>query len=187
MSAGAVELPKGDPKRPARPSTAKIWLKAIELTSRIEADPHRLFSDVVEEHAALQPDRPALLSDSQTFSYGMLADRINRYARWALRAGIKPGDTVCLLMPNRPDYVAAWLGIAKVGGVVALINTKLVGRSLSHCINVADADHVILDAELAATFETAAAHLDRAPKIWVRGGDAGEAALDGILSQIDGR
>jgi len=32
------------------------------------------------------------------------------------------------------------LGITRVGGVAALINTKLVGLSLSHCINVADAD-----------------------------------------------
>jgi fatty-acyl-CoA synthase len=181
MSAGA--LPQDAPERPAKPSTAKIWLKAIELTSRIEAAPQQLFSDVIELHAASQPDRPALLSDKETFSYGMLADRINRYARWALQAGIKPGDTVCLLMPNRPDYVAAWLGIAKAGGVVALINTKLVGRSLSHCINVAAADHIILDTGLAETFETAAADLDRAPKIWIHGGDA---ALDGILGQFDG-
>ena len=52
-------------------------------------------------------------------------------------------------MPTRPDYIAAWLGITRVGGVVALINTRLVGLSLSHCINVADADHVILAEELA--------------------------------------
>jgi fatty-acyl-CoA synthase len=75
-------------------------------------------------------------------------------------------------MPSRPDYIAAWLGITKVGGVVALINTKLVGPSLSHCINVAAADHVILAADLAATFETAVPYLNRVPKIWIHGGDA---------------
>jgi fatty-acyl-CoA synthase len=124
-----------------------------------------------------------------------LADRINRYARWARSAGIKPGDTVCLFMPNRPHYVAAWLGITKVGGVVALINTKLIGPSLSHCINVAAADHVILAAELADVFETAVAYLGRVPKIWTHGSDAngasldiadGGPALDGILARMDG-
>jgi acyl-CoA synthetase (AMP-forming)/AMP-acid ligase II len=45
--------------------------------------------------------------------------------------GIKAGDTVCLFMPGRSDYIAAWLGITKVGGVAALINTKLVGTSMS--------------------------------------------------------
>ena len=116
-----------------------------------------MFADIVEDWAERQPDRPALISETETFSYRTLAERINRYARWALSAGIEPGDTVCLLMPSRPDYVAAWLGISKVGGVVALINTKLVGPSLAHCINVAEADHVILADDLAAVFETARA------------------------------
>jgi fatty-acyl-CoA synthase len=137
------------PRPAAKPSANKLWLKAIERTSRIEADPRRLFADVVEDWAIRQPDRAALISDRETFSYRDLSERINRYARWALAAGIEAGDTVCLIMPSRPDYIAAWLGISRIGGVVALINTKLVGLSLSHCINVADADHVILADELA--------------------------------------
>ena len=171
MNTGVNEPSVTTARQRAKPSAAKSWLKAIELTSRIDADPCRLFADVVEDWSKREPDRPALISDIETFSYRTLADRINRYARWALSAGIAAGDTVCLLMPSRPDYIAAWLGITKVGGVVALINTKLVGRSLSHCINVADADHVIVADDLAEVFETAAPHLNRAPKIWVHGGD----------------
>src|ERR1700758_5419812 len=95
--------------RRRKPSAAKSWLKAIELTSRIEANPSRLFADVVEDWAAREPDRAALISQAETFSYRPLAERINRYARWALAAGIEPGDTVCLLLPSRSDYIAAWL------------------------------------------------------------------------------
>ena len=54
---------------------------------------------------------------------------MNRYACWALASGTKPDDTVSLLMPTRTDYVAAWLGISQVGGVAALINTKLAGSA----------------------------------------------------------
>jgi fatty-acyl-CoA synthase len=81
-----------------RPSAAKNWLKAIELTSRIGTNPQRLFADLVEERAKHQGDRPALISDASTFTYRTLAGRINQYARWALSAGIKPGDRVCLMM-----------------------------------------------------------------------------------------
>jgi fatty-acyl-CoA synthase len=167
-----------------KPSAAKSWLKAIELTSRIEADPFRLFADVVEDWSGRTPDRPALISEAETFSYRALADRINRYARWALSAGIEPGDTVCLFMPGRPEYIAAWLGITKVGGVAALINTKLVGLSLSHCINVADADHVILADSLAAVFETALPYLNRAPKIWLHG-HSNDAGIDAVLDAVE--
>src|ERR1700693_3116581 len=166
-----------------KPSAAKSWLKAIELTSRIEADPHRLFADMVEDWSERQPDSPGLISDIETFSYRTLAERINRYARWALSAGIEAGDTVCLIMSSRPDYIAAWLGITKVGGVVALINTKLVGLSLSHCINVVDADHVILTDDLADILETALPYLNRAPRIWIHGSEAGIGA---VLDRMDG-
>ncbi len=179
MNTGVIDQSTNDRQSRGKPSAAKSWLKAIELTSRIEADPNRLFADVVEDWAKRQPDRPALISETGTFSYRTLADRINRYARWALSIGIEAGDTVCLIMQNWPDYIAAWLGISKVGGVVALINTKLVGRSLSHCINVADADHVILADDLAGIFETARPYLNGAPKIWMHGGNDSKASISG--------
>ncbi len=163
-----------------KPSAAKAWLKAIELTSRIEADPRRLFADVVEDFTARQGEAPAVVSDAQTLTYRALGERINRYARWAIAAGIKSGDAVCLIMPTRPDYVAAWLGISRVGGVVALINTKLLGQSLAHCVNVAGADHVILAEALADVFETARPQLARASKVWM------DSSLDAALSQFDG-
>src|SRR6266567_6701235 len=111
MSAEIVEQSAPSENAPprAKPSPAKTWLKAIELSSRIEVDRSRLFADVVEDWSNKQPDRPALISETGTFSYRTLAARINRYARWALSAGIEAGDTVCLLMPSRPDYIAAWL------------------------------------------------------------------------------
>src|ERR1700676_3578192 len=185
MNAGVIEQSTGRPPR-GKPSAAKSWLKAIELTSRIEAEPARLFADVVEDWSQRQPDRPALISEAATFSYRTLAERINRYARWALSAGIEAGDTVCLLMPSRPEYLAAWLGITKVGGIVALINTKLVGLSLSHCINVADADHVILAEELGRIFKTALPYLNHAPKTWIHGAHGDEARIDAALEQMDG-
>ena len=189
MTTGLVDHPTAPSTPRAKPSAAKAWLKAIELTSRIEPNPQRLFADIVEDWAERQGDRPALLSDAETLTYRDLAQRMNRYARWALAAGIKAGDTVCLIMPTRPDYVAAWLGISRVGGVVALINTKLVGPSLAHCVNVAKADHVILADELLEAFEAARPHLDRAQKVWREGYlDATLAPLDGgPLSQTERR
>jgi fatty-acyl-CoA synthase len=186
MNTAVIEQPTNSLRLRGKPSAAKSWLKAIELTSRIEADPCRLFADIVEDWSKRQPDRPALISESETFSYRTLAARINRYARWALSAGIEAGDTVCLFMPSRPDYIAAWLGITKVGGVVALINTRLVGLSLSHCINVADADHVILAEDLGSVFETALPYLNRAPKIWIHGRHSNEASIGAALDGMDG-
>ncbi|MGC2085557.1 MAG: AMP-binding protein, partial [Bradyrhizobium sp.] len=175
----SVELTpeRGDPSRakPSKPSTAKTWLKAIELTARIEAEPARLFADIIDDWTARQADHPALVSDRETLTYGALSARINRYARWALATGVGKGNTVGLIMQSRPDYVAAWLGISRVGGVVALINTNLIGPSLAHCINVAKPAHIILADELSDAYAVAMADIAAAPKIW-----AAHTVLDGI-------
>ena len=44
---------------------------------------------------------------------------------------------VALLMGNRADYAAIWLGLTRVGVVVALLNTHLSAPALAHCLRVA--------------------------------------------------
>lgn len=181
MTTGVIEQTKA-----ARaPSASKIWLKAIELTARIEMLPGRLFADVVDDLARRQPDHVALVTDDASLDYDGLSKRINRYARWALSVGVAKGDTVGLIMPNGIDYVAAWLGISRVGGVVALINTKLVGQSLAHCVGVAKPSHIIVAHELAATLESAKPHLKTDARIWTHGDARSEHAIDVALAALD--
>jgi fatty-acyl-CoA synthase len=130
-------------------TAAKAWARALELTAPIAKQPERIFSTVIDELSQRQAEAPALLSDRNSFTFGQLAARSNQYARWALRQNIGKGDAVALMMPNQPEYFAAWLGIGKVGGVTALINTNLRGASLQHCVNTAQPKRVIVAAELA--------------------------------------
>lgn len=125
-------------REPARPmSASRRWLNAIELTARLDREPRRLLCDVIAEHAEAAPDAPALLGDAESMDYGALCARINAHARFALAAGVGPGDTVALVMTTRPDYFAIWAGISAVGGVVALVNTQLRGAALAHALKVA--------------------------------------------------
>jgi len=79
---------------PARQALCRQKLaecRRAELAHRRRTRP--LFAGAVEEWSDREPERPALISETETFSYRALADRINRYARWALSAGIEAGDT----------------------------------------------------------------------------------------------
>ncbi len=137
----------------AEPSAAKAWLRALELTAKIDDAPERIFPVVIEELGARFGIAPALFSRGENFSHAGLAAQANRYARWALDQNIAKGETVCLLMPNRPDYLALWLGLTRIGAVVALINTNLTGESLAHCISVAAPRHILVDARLDLALE----------------------------------
>ena len=105
----------------------------------------------------------------------------NQFAHWALGEGLKPGDCAALFMDNRPDYVAAWAGLSKIGVVTALINNNLEGAGLAHCVNVADAKLVICGEEQAGAAQAVAADFAGAPGLWAFGGGAARdlgAALD---------
>jgi fatty-acyl-CoA synthase len=145
------------------------WVRALEATAPIAANPQRLLPHVIAELAQTQGHAPALLSAGESLTYRALAARANRYARWALDQGLAKSDVVCLMMPNRPEYMAIWLGLTGVGVVVALINTQLRGSSLSHCIDIVAPKHVIVAAEFSAELRAAAAQLASQPKIWSHG------------------
>lgn len=157
-----------------RPSTSaasvsKAWLRALELTAPIASRPDRVFPVVVEELASRWGDAPALLSERESLTYRALGERSNQYARWALDQGLAKGDCVGLLMPNRPEYLAIWLGITRIGGVVALLNTNLTGRSLAHSINIVAPKHLIVAAELADALRESLPDITAAPTIWAHG------------------
>jgi fatty-acyl-CoA synthase len=163
---------------PADRKASRAWLRALELTSSITKTPSRVFPAVVEELAERFGDAPALMSDHESLSFRALSARANRYARWALAQGLHKGDAVCLMMANRPEYMAIWLGITRAGGAVALINTNLVGASLAHCIDVVDPKHVIVAPDLVETFDGARAALASRPAVWRHGEGAGIAGSD---------
>jgi fatty-acyl-CoA synthase len=150
-------------------ATAGGWLRALELTAPIAKSPARILSHVIDDVAASRGDAPALFSDHECLSFGALARRSRCYAAWARRHNLGKGDVVCLLMPNRPEYLAIWLGITRAGGVVSLLNTNLAGLSLAHCINIVAPKHIIVDTELAAAFATAQPHLATTATIWSHG------------------
>ncbi|MFI4994748.1 MAG: long-chain-acyl-CoA synthetase [Hyphomicrobiales bacterium] len=163
----------------------KGWLRALELTSKLADQPQRTLPLVINEQASLFGEAPALVSDRESFSFRGLAERANRYARWALAHGLGAGETVCLMMPNRPEYMAIWLGITQVGGVVALLNTNLRGASLAHCVSIVEPKHIIVAAELADGFEGAVPYLKAHPRPWLHGESGAPGAPGPERARID--
>jgi fatty-acyl-CoA synthase len=138
----------------------------------ITPDSTRTIVDIVEAQARAAPGAIAFYYQDRTLTYGELERYANRVARWAHDAGIGRGDVAALLMENRPEYVACWLGLLKVGAVVALINTNLRGMPLAHSIAIAEAKHAIVGAELAETYLEAAPQIAPRPVAWSAGGPA---------------
>ena len=109
-----------------------------------------LIPDVLEGTVDRFADNTAFIFEGARSTYADLEARANRIAAWGQNIGLKPGDTVALFMDNRPDYVAVWFGLSKIGVITALINSHLSGTGLTHCLNVAEAKAIITCQELDA-------------------------------------
>lgn len=156
-------------------SPLQSWVRALEVTAPIDRRESPTLPVLLESLAERHGAAPALTDRTTAFSYRELADAANRQARWARERALAPGDVVCLLMHNCPDYLAIWLGLTRAGVVVALLNTNLSERALAHCINIVSPRAVIVAAPLLGALRTAQPHISGAVKYWVHGpGDAPE-------------
>ena len=157
-------------------------LRVLKRVKAVAKNPTRTFPIVVEQLAARYGDRPALVSAGESLTYRDYDERANRYARWAQAQGVVKGDAVALLMENRPEYLVIWLGVARAGGVSALLNTNLTGQALAHSINIAAPRHIVVGADLLGALETARPHLDVQPQIWVHGAnDSSYERMDHVV------
>jgi fatty-acyl-CoA synthase len=178
--------PTGDHSRvyPGRSGAHKSWLRALEKTAAISVDSSVTLPSLIDHLANRFGEAVALIGEEESLSYRAFAERCHRYARWALDQGIGAGDVVCLIMRNCPDYMAIWLGITRVGGVVALVNTNLVGNQLAHAINIVAPGRIIVDAMIADAVAVALPQLTSEVRCWVHGAQrCGFSRIDEVIER----
>ncbi|MBK8544494.1 MAG: long-chain-acyl-CoA synthetase [Caulobacteraceae bacterium] len=134
---------------------------------KIDPDSDVLVCDDFEEAVDKFEDHTALVFEGERYTYRQLDALANRFAAWADAQGLKAGDTVAILLPNRAEYIPAWVGLGKLGIASALINNNLTGAALAHCLSISNASHVITDTESLAAIETIRAGLPRPLSYWI--------------------
>ncbi|MDI1243193.1 MAG: class I adenylate-forming enzyme family protein, partial [bacterium] len=82
---------------------------------------------LLETRAAETPDKTFLFSESdgREWTYSGFDRAVNRTGNLLLSHGIGKGDVVSLLMPNSPEYIAAYFACWKVGAVAGPVNSLL--------------------------------------------------------------
>src|SRR5579872_412590 len=161
----------------------KAWVRALERTAAIERNPRRTLPVVIEELAERHALAPALVSPRVSLDYRSLAERANRYGRWALSQDLQPGSCVGLLMENCPDYMAAWLGLTRAGLTVALLNTHLSGEPLRHSIRIVSPDALIAGAGFGERLLAGPDPIAGSVPCWMHG--EGPAALPRVDQALD--
>ena len=76
----------------------------------------------LEEAARKYPDRACTIFKGAVISYKEMNALTDRMAAALVEMGVKKGDRVGIFMPNTPQFVIAFFGILKAGGVVVAVN-----------------------------------------------------------------
>lgn len=143
--------------------------RLLKRIKPIALDSDVLVCDDFEEAVDKFPDNIALEDEHRSLTYRDLDGMANRYAHWARSRNLRRTDVIALVMTNRAEYIAAWMGFSKAGIATALINTNLTGQALAHCLNIAGVAVVVADEETWRKCEEARPFVSRTMMLWVLG------------------
>jgi fatty-acyl-CoA synthase len=107
--------------------------------------------------AQSKPSRPALLFEDRCLTWRQLDDHATDLAGALLQLGVRPGDRVACLLPNRLEFVEVFVAVLRVGAVFVPLNSLAPAGELLALIEDCDARLVVTDQSYSAVVEQMAA------------------------------
>ncbi|MBN1828466.1 MAG: AMP-binding protein [Deltaproteobacteria bacterium] len=130
----------------------------------------------LEDRVERRLTKPLLHCEGEVVSYEEFDRRVNRAARGFWELGVRKGDKVSLLLPNVPEFLYAWFGLAKIGSVMVPVNTGFKPSEASYVVRHSDSVGMVVSGD----HLTAAQSIrEECPAVqWVVCTEGGEGALD---------
>lgn len=102
----------------------------------------------IDTHAAFQPDKPALVYEGRSITYGEFARRIAATARMLKhQLGIGRGDRVAYLGYNSPEFLILLFACARLGAIFAPLNWRLAPPEHVYMLRDAAAKALVVEAD----------------------------------------
>jgi fatty-acyl-CoA synthase len=138
----------------------------LKSVKDVDAESNLLLADDIESRVDKFGPNIAFIEDDRQWTYDEFESYANKVAGWAQNQNINAGDTVAVFVRNRLEYVALWFGLSKIAAIPALLNFQLSGSALAHCVNISEANHMILDHEMADQWAAAKENVTVELKVW---------------------
>jgi long-chain acyl-CoA synthetase len=92
-------------------------------------------ADNLLRSAARYPDHPAVRLDDAVLTFADLDRLSGRVAALLAERGVEPGDRVAIMLPNVPEFAAAYYGVLRAGGTVVPMNPLLKQREVAYYLS----------------------------------------------------
>jgi long-chain acyl-CoA synthetase len=125
-------------------------------------------------------DDIALRSGEETLTWTELAAQVGRIAGGLASVGMRKGDTVALMLSNRPEFVACDMAAVSLGAVPFSIYQTSSPEQIAYVVGDADARVAIVEAAYLDVFERAREELPGVEHLIVLDGEGGTETLAGL-------
>ena len=144
--------------------------------------------DLIERNlAAGRAGKVAYIDDRGNYTYGELAERVNRCANAMVGLGLEPEQRVLLCLHDSIDFPTVFLGCIKAGIVPIAANTLLTTTDYDYMLRDSRAHALIVSAPLLPAFSPLLGRLPHLKHVVVSGeagaGTGGHASLSRLLAE----
>jgi long-subunit acyl-CoA synthetase (AMP-forming) len=116
--------------------------------------------------------------DSYTISWNDLRDRVHRIAGGLSELGVKKGDTVALMLNNRPEFIPSDLAAVSLGAVPFSIYQTSSPEQIEYVVGDAETRVVIVETMFLESFNKARENLPKVEHVIVVDGDGADHTLE---------
>jgi benzoate-CoA ligase len=123
----------------------------IELPYRYNLVDHFVDSHIREGRG----DKAAIISGERRVTYGEIAEQVNRVGNGLLQLGLQEEQRVLLVLPDLPEFAAAYLGTMKIGAIAVPSSTALRSTDYAYFLEESRARIAIIHSDLLVEFAPA--------------------------------
>jgi fatty-acyl-CoA synthase len=105
--------------------------------------------------AAVYPDHIAIIHGKSRTTYAAFYARARKLASTLVKAGIKKGDTVSVILANTPAMLECHYGVPMTGAVLNTLNTRLDATTIGFSLDHAETKLLIVDKEFSGLAKNA--------------------------------
>jgi len=127
------------------------------MTTRPSLEPYGTYPihDILTDASNKYSDKTAIIDGDSTYSFSELENFSSRFSGALKNLGILKGDRVGILAPNCAEFVIAFHGITKSGGVVTTINSGYREREIAHQVQDSGCKILVVHESLTQIFSEA--------------------------------
>ena len=129
--------------------------------------------EILEHNLEHRADKTALLSEHGTMTFREVSNQVNQIGNALTRLGVRFGECVAILCPDRPEWVTTFFATAKIGGVVLGMNTLLTTEEYDYILKDARVRVLVIHDSLLELVEPILRNHNILSKVIVIGADEG--------------